>query len=77
MYMRLTGGVDLTAEVEQAGDEQSGGAVGRATPLSHLTGAVPRLHLRLRQTLRHSAPHAPTLRAACARRNRNTNPTHI
>ncbi|KPJ02104.1 hypothetical protein RR46_03379 [Papilio xuthus] len=59
--MRLTGGVDLTAEVEQAGDEQSGSAVGRATPLSHLTGAVPRLSLRLRQTPRHSAPHAPTL----------------
>lgn len=42
-------------EEEQAGNQQSGGAVERGTPLSHFTGAGP----RLRQIPRDNAPLAP------------------
>lgn len=53
MSKRLTRSVDLTVQGEEAGKQQNDdGAVVRDAPLSHLTGAVP----RLRQNTRDNAP---------------------
>lgn len=54
----------MRAEEEERGEQQSGGAMERATPLSHFTGARPRLRQKPRDSSdTNLSPRIPSPRA--------------